>query len=484
MSSSTSLVGTTPAAASATSAECQAASFLDASLAYWRQNHDAFLDGLKRFLAIPSISALPEHRQDVAACAKFIADELSAMGMHEVEIIPGEGDAHPLVYAEWMGAPGKPTLLFYNHYDVQPVDPLNKWISSPFDAQVRGDKLYARGSSDDKGQLYIVLKVLEGFFKTHGRLPVNVKILFEGEEESDGSHIDSYVRANPKKLEASAVVILDMGLFTPGCPTLTTGLRGIICAEITCQGAKTDLHSGQYGGAAPNAVDELAKILAQLKTPSGRVRIPRFYDRVIKPTTLEMETWKRLPFDQAKFLSHEIGAPALTGDTRFSVLHRLFARPTLDTNGINGGFAGAGFKTIIPAVASAKVSMRIVPDMQPDEIGAAFKSFVESLAPPCVKVDVNVMSGSPGMVVSTDNAFMRAAAEALQQTYGTKPLYVRDGASIPIASTFQEVLKLPVILTGFVLPDCNMHAPNESLSLPDFYAGIEAIGRYMDLLSK
>lgn len=459
-------------------------SILELALAYWGDNKDSFLKGLKRFLSIPSISTMPQHRQDVLSAANFVADDLKAMGMHDVEIINGEDGEHPLVFAQWLGAPGKPTLLFYNHFDVQPVDPLNEWISPPFDAQVRNGKLYARGASDDKGQLYILLKALEGFFKTGEGLPINVKLLLEGEEESSGDHIARYVPANKDKLKADAAVILDTGMFVAGLPTITTGLRGIVCAEVICRGSATDLHSGQYGGAAPNAAEELAKILGKLKTDSGRIRIPGFYDKVARPTKLEMETWKKLPFDEKHFLNHEIGSPALTGDSRYSVLHRLFARPTLEINGMSGGFTGEGFKTVIPARATAKISMRIVPGMDPEEVGESFKRFVKSITPRCVTTEVKILSGSPAMVVDTGNTFISAAAEAFEQTFGVKTAYVREGASIPIASSFQSTLGLPVLITGFTLPDCNMHAPNESIDIGNFYAGIETVGRYMKLLAQ
>lgn len=460
-------------------------STLNAACAYWNGGKNQFLAGLKSFLSIPSISTMPEHRGDVARAATFVGDELKAMGFHDVEIIQGKEGEHPLVFGQWLGAPGKPTLLFYNHFDVQPVDPLNEWLSPPFDAQVRGRKLYARGSSDDKGQLYILLKALEGIFKSNdGKLPVNVKVLFEGEEESSGDHIACFVPENKDKLRADAAVILDTGFFMPGLPTITTGLRGIVCAEITCRGPATDLHSGQYGGAAPNAAEELARILSKLKTDTGRIRIPGFYDKVARPSKLEMATWKQLPFDEEHYLKQEIGAPAFTGDSRYSVLHRIFARPTLEINGMTGGFTGDGFKTVIPACASAKISMRIVPGMDPDEVGESFKRFVKSVTPRCVTTEVKILSGSPAMVIDTANIFIAKAAEAFEQTFGVQTAYVREGGSIPIANTFQSALELPVLITGFTLPDCNMHAPNESIDLDNFYAGIETVGRYLHLVGE
>lgn len=460
------------------------AELLELAIEHWRTSRDSVLAGLKDFLCIPSISTLPEHRADVAKAAAFVAGELTSMGMNGVTIISGAEGEQPLVYAEWLNAPGKPTLLLYGHYDVQPVDPLEEWISAPFDPQVRENKLYARGASDDKGQVYIQLKVLEGFLRTGGKLPVNIKVLFEGEEESTGQHIERFVRQNAEKLKCSVALVLDTGVFAPGLPTITTGLRGIVCAEVTCRGPRSDLHSGQYGGVAPNPAEELARIIGQLKTRGGRIRIPGFYDGIVKPTKAELAAWKILPFDEARYLKQEIGAPALNGDRRFPVLHRIFARPTLEVNGITGGFSGDGFKTVIPAKASAKISMRIVPGMDPDRIAGAFKQFIEKLTPSCVTTEVTFLPLSPAMVVDTSNPFIAPAAVALTKTFGVETVYVREGASIPIAATLQAVLAVPVLITGITLPDCNEHAPNESIELGHFYSGIDAIGRYMSLLGQ
>lgn len=456
----------------------------DQALAHWRANHDPFLDGLKAFLRIPSISTLSDNHVNMSNGAKFVADELKAMGMTEVSIVPGRLDEHPIVHAEWRGAPGKPTVLIYGHYDVQPPDPLGEWISPPFDPQVRNGKLFARGASDDKGQVYILLKALQGYFKTAGKLPVNVIVLIEGEEESSGEHIERYVREKGKALGASVAIVLDTGMFAPGMPTITTGLRGLICAEITCRGATSDKHSGNFGGVAPNAGTELAKIIATMFTPKGNVRIPGFYKQVRKPTRAELKAWAKLPFDEERFRRDTVGAPALIGDKRYSVLHRIYARPTLESNGITSGFTDEGFKTVIPATAIAKMSMRLVPDMDPDRTAQAFQSFVAKLTPRCVTTEVKIISKSPAIVADTSNPFVKTMAEALTATFKADTVYVRRGGSIPIAGTIQSVLSVPVILTGFTLPDCNMHGPNESIDLGNFYSGIEAIGRYFALLGK
>jgi acetylornithine deacetylase/succinyl-diaminopimelate desuccinylase-like protein len=456
-------------------------------LSYWRDNRASFLLGLKTFLRIPSISALPEHRDDVARAADFVATELRSMGMEAVTVMPPRhASEQPLIYAHWHNAPGKPTLLIYAHFDVQPVDPVALWKSPPFDPQERDGKLWARGSSDDKGQLYILLKVLEGYFKTEGKLPINVVVLFEGEEESNGTHIARYVREHKHDTLAcvDASLVLDSGMFAAGLPTITTGLRGLVCATVTCRGASHDLHSGQYGGIAPNATEELTRVVANLKTPGGRVRIPGFYDGVLKPTAAERASWKSLPFDEGRMCKEEIGCAALNGDTRFSPLHRLFARPTLEVNGIAGGFAGDGFKTVIAAEATAKISMRLVPGQNPDAVCEAFRRFVAKLTPPFVKTEVTDISGTPAMVVDTENPFIKAMAAAYEETFGKAAAYVRDGASIPIAGTMQEELQKPVVITGITLPDCNEHAPNESIDIDNFHRGIESVGGFFARLGQ
>lgn len=457
---------------------------LTSALTYWRSNRQAHLDGLQTFLRIPSISAIPHHKPDVAMAAEHVAEQLRTIGMTDVAVVPGKEGEHPLVLGQWLGAPGKPTLLLYAHYDVQPVDPLSAWTTPPFEPTVRNGKLFARGSADDKGQLWILLKALEGFMKTDGKLPINVKCLFEGEEEFSGAHVERFVEEKPEYLKGiTSALVLDSGMFTPGMPTISTGLRGIVTTEVTVRGANRDLHSGEFGGAAPNPLEALGQIIASLKTPKGNVRIPGFYNSVLPPNAVEKASWDRLPFDERVYCQ-EIGAAGLIGDRRYSVLHRLWARPTLEINGIAGGFAGEGFKTVIPSQAVAKISMRLVPDMDADAIAAAFKSFVLAVAPPHVDVTVKVLAASPAMVVDTSDPAIKAAADAFKQAFGAETAYVRTGGSIPIAGAFKSVLGVPVLITGFTLPDCNMHAPNENLDLDNFYTGIEAIGTYFDILGR
>jgi len=454
------------------------------SIDYLRANKEQFLDGLKNLLRIPSISALPEHKPDIRRAAEFVADELRGMGMRGTEVIQGKPGQNPLVYAEWLKAPGKPTLLLYGHYDVQPPDPLDEWKSPPFEPVVRGNDLFARGASDDKGQTYILLKAAECFLKSEGKLPINIKFLIEGEEEVGGEHIEEYVPGNRARLQADAAVVCDTEMFAPGLPTLTTGLRGLIYTELEARGASHDLHSGMYGGAAPNPMQALAEMIASLKGPDGRIRIPGFYQKVRKPSRKELEAWKRLPFKESAFLKKEVGSAALTGERNFSVLERLWARPTLEVHGIRGGFVGEGAKTVIPAVGIAKISMRLVPDMNPKEVIRQFTSAVKKLTPKGIKTTVRVISTAPASVVSTDSPYIAAAAGAMESVFKKKTVYMRSGGSIPIVGLFLRHLKIPSIMMGYGLPDDNLHAPNEKFHLPNFYGGIEAVIRYFEMLGQ
>jgi acetylornithine deacetylase/succinyl-diaminopimelate desuccinylase-like protein len=451
---------------------------------YYKSNQNRFLEGLTSLLKIPSISTLPEHKPDIRRAAEFIANELRDMGMRSVEIIEGNPNQNPLVYAEWLEAAGKPTLLIYGHYDVQPPDPLDEWLSPPFEPAIRNQNIYARGAVDDKGQTYLLMKALEGFLKTEGKLPINVKVLIEGEEEMGGEHIEDYVPKHKDKLKADGALICDTEMFAPELPTLTTGLRGLVYTELEARGASHDLHSGVYGGAAPNPFQAVAEIIAGLKGPDGKIRIPGFYKRVTKPSKKELDAWKRLPFNEKAYLRKEVGATALVGEKGFSVLERTWARPTLEVHGIRGGFTGEGAKTVIPAVATAKISMRLVPEMDPKEAVRQYTAYVKKLTPKGIQTKVRVISSAPASVVSTENRFISAAAEAMEQIFKKKTVYMRSGGSIPIAGLFGIHLKAAVVMMGFGLPDDNLHAPNEKFHLPNFYRGIEAVGRYFELLGQ
>jgi acetylornithine deacetylase/succinyl-diaminopimelate desuccinylase-like protein len=467
-----------------------------------RSNQSRFVDELKNLLRIPSISTLDEHKSDVQKAADFVADELRRIGMNNVEVIPTKG--HPLLYADWLHAPGKPTVLMYAHYDVQPPDPLNEWKSPPFvdkDAySVKGDEaqasmqgwtlppernnnIYARGAVDDKGQLWMEVKALESLFHAHdGKLPINVKIIFEGEEEVGGESIAEYVGKQKAKLKADFALVCDTELFAPNLPTLCVGLRGLVYTEIEAFGAKTDLHSGVYGGAAPNPLFALIEIIGKLKDAKGKVLIPGFYGKVKAPSKDELKAWKRLPFNEEHYRKTEVGSKVLTGEPGFSVLYRTWARPTLEVHGMPGGFTAPGAKTVIPAKAAAKVSMRMVPNQDPDDILKRFTAYVKKLTPKGIETKIKVWSKGPACVVGTDNHFIRAATEALHDTFKKDTVFIRSGGSIPIVTDFQDVLKIPSVMMGFGLPDDNLHAPNEKFHIPNFHRGIETICLFFEKL--
>ncbi len=452
------------------------------AVAYARENSARFLEELKDLLRIPSVSTLPEHKRDVEAAAQWVADELRRIKMEHVEVIHDPtGAGHPLVYADWLHAAGKPTVLCYAHYDVQPPDPLDEWISPPFEPTERNGNLYARGAVDDKGQLYIQVKALESLMKTHGgKLPLNVRVIFEGEEEVGGERIAQFVREHPERLKADFALVCDTELFAPELPTLCVGLRGMVYMELEVRGAKSDLHSGMYGGAAPNPFVALAQILAGLKDREGRILIPGFYDALKAPSQDELKAWRSLPFDEEEYRKTEVGAAELVGEKGYSVLERTWARPTLDVHGIAGGFTGAGAKTVIPARATAKVSMRLVPDMTPETAFRQFKEYVETIKPAGVSVEVRLIHTGEPIVIGTDNPYVRAATRALKTVWGKDTVFIRSGGSIPIVGDFERHLKIPSVMMGFGLPDDGLHAPNEKFHIGNFYRGIESVVRFFE----
>jgi acetylornithine deacetylase/succinyl-diaminopimelate desuccinylase-like protein len=449
-------------------------------MSYTLENRKRYVEEMKEFLRIPSISTLSEHKPDIRRAAEFVAAQLRQAGLTGVELI--EGNGNPLVYGEWLHASGKPTLLFYGHYDVQPPDPLNEWISPPFEPEIRGDNIYARGAADDKGLTLILIKAVEALMATRGALPVNVKFLIEGEEEAGGEHITAYVASKPARLHADAAVICDTEMFAPELPTLCIGLRGIVYGELIVKGAKQDLHSGVYGGAAPNPLMAAAEILTALKDRDGHILIPGFYDRVQAPARQEREAWARLPFDEAKYREEELGVRALTGEPEYSLFERLWARPTLEVHGIRGGFTGEGAKTVIPAQAVVKLSARLVADQRPDEAVEQIQKAVAAACPRGVTAEFKLLHGAAPSLINPDNRFIRAAADAMTEVFGKQTVYVRSGGSIPITGLFDEHLGIPSVMMGFGLPDDNLHAPNEKLYLPNFYRGIDAVARYLDIV--
>jgi len=449
-------------------------------MSYYQQHHSEFLEGLKTFLRIPSISTFAENKPDIRRAAEFVLNELKAAGMTSAELIEGEGN--PLVYAEWLGAPGKPTILFYGHYDVQPPDPLDEWKTPPFEPTIRGNDIFARGATDDKGQTYIQIKAVEGLLQTTGKLPVNVKFLIEGEEEMGGEHVEAYVRSKPPRLQADAAVICDTEMFAPELPTICVGLRGLVYSELHVQGADHDLHSGVYGGAAPNPIMALAEILTALKDRNGHILIPGFYDRVVPPSATEREAWARLPFDPKEYTEKEMGAKELTGEPEIPLFERVWARPTLEVHGIRGGFTGEGAKTVIPARAVAKISTRLVADQRPDEAAEQLKAAIAAACPRGVTAELKVLSAGAPSLTDPDNQYIHAAAEAMKQVFGAETVYIRSGGSIPIVGLFDRYLGIPSVMMGFGLPDDNLHAPNEKFHLPNFFRGIEAVARYLEIL--
>ena len=455
---------------------------VSAAIRYARENKKRFLCELKDLLRIPSVSTLPKHRPDVERASHFVAARLLEVGMEHVERIPTDG--HPLVYAHWMRAPGKPTVLCYGHYDVQPPDPLDEWITPPFEPDVRDENIYARGAADDKGQMYIHIKAAETLLKTRSSLPVNLKFIIEGEEEVGSGSIDQYVRRNAERLQADTVLVSDTEMFAPGLPTLCVGLRGLIYTEIIVTGAAHDLHSGLFGGAAPNPLAGLCRILAGLVSPDYQITVPGFYDDVAPPSEEEKTSWARLPFDASRFLEKEVGSHSLIGEAGFTVLERLWARPTLEVHGIVGGFMGEGAKTVIPARATAKVSMRLVPRQKPAKIVEAFEKEVERLTPRGLRAEVRVLSSGEAVSVDPSHPSIAAAARALSATFNKPTVYIRGGGSIPIVSRFEDSLHAPVVLMGFGLPDDCLHAPNEKFHLPNFFNGIRAVAAFWENLAE
>lgn len=445
-----------------------------------------YLDELSEFLRIPSVSTLSQNKGDVRRAAEWVAADLQRSGIENVRLIETEGPmGHPLVYGDWLHAEGQPTILIYGHYDVQPPDPLDEWKSQPFEPTLRDGNLFARGSADDKGQVYCHMKAVERLMKEGGgQLPVNVRFLIEGEEEVGGEGIEHFVKQNPEACACDAVLISDSHMFADGLPAIDVGLRGMVYTEMTVRGAAHDLHSGMYGGAAPNAINVLAYILAQLKDLDGTIRVPGFYSDVLELTAEQRASWSALPFDEEEMRQHEIGSKALTGEPGYSALERIWARPTLDANGIIGGFTAEGAKTVIPAVAKCKVSMRLVPHQEPAKIWEAFKQYVESLCPPYAEVDVQYIHGADPVLLPTDSSYMKAAVDALRDVYSKEPVLMRAGGSIPIVSLFGGVLNAPSILMGFGLPDDNLHAPNEKMKLANVFSGIDASARYLRLLRR
>ena len=453
----------------------------EAAVTYARQHRQQHLDSLFELLRFRSVSMEPDHAAEVQAAAGWLASHMEAMGLEDVELMATPG--YPVVYGQWLGAgEGAPTLLAYGHYDVQPVDPLGEWRTPPFEPTIQGDDVYCRGASDDKGQLFAILAAAEAYLQTSGRLPLNLKVMLEGEEEVSSPHMAAFVRDHRLKLAADAVLIVDEAVLDPQTPLLMYGVRGNVYLEVEVQGPAHDLHSGTFGGAVDNPFNVLVRLLAQLQDgETRRILIPGFYDRVRPLDDEERALLARVPIsdEAAAYLA---GVRALAGEAGYSTIERVSARPTLEVHGLPGGYTGPGKKTVIPARAAAKVSMRIVPDQDPHEIAALFEDYMRSLAPPTVEIEVKVHGASRPVMVDYSEPAIQAITPAFERGYGAAPVYMRGGGSLPITAEFQDALGVPVLLIGFGLPDDSTHAPNEKFHLPNFFRGIETLIHYYSLL--
>jgi len=452
------------------------------TLAYIHANYPRFLTELKTFLSIPSISTRPEHQPDMVRAAGWLREQLLSAGFPRADIMPTDG--HPVVYAEWLAAgPEAPTVLVYGHYDVQPADPLDLWRTPPFKPTVIGDDLYARGASDDKGQAFLYVKVAEAFHATAGAPPVNLKCLFEGEEEIGSPHLDPFIRAHTDLLAADVAVISDSHILGKDMPALVYALRGLAYVEVAVTGPDHDLHSGIYGGAVNNPLNVLCRMIAQLQDEDGHILIPGFYDKVRSLDDAERAELARVPFSHDDWLA-EAGVKAAWGEPDYTVVERTTARPTLDVNGIWGGYIERGAKTVLPSQAFAKLSMRLVADQDPAEITRLITAYFQQIAPPSVTVEVRDLHGGNGAIVRRDSPAMLAAREAYRRAFGVAPVLMREGGSIPVVATFQKELGIDTVLMGFGLPDDRLHSPNEKFHLPNFAKGLETLVHFMTLLGE
>lgn len=448
----------------------------------WIDEHRAeFVKRLDAWVRIPAISSDPAHKADMVENAKFLESELRALGPDRVEI--WETPGHPAVFAEWHHAPGAPTLLIYGHHDVQPVEPLAEWLSPPFEPSIREGRMWGRGTVDDKGQVLIHVKAIESFIKTKKRLPINIKLIVEGEEEIGSANLDGLMRAKSKDLEADFVCVSDTAMFGRGIPSLCVGLRGLMYMEVHVEGPSTDLHSGSFGGAIANPINVLARMIASLHDDNGTIRVAGFYDGVVPLTKADRDEIGSLPFDDKAWLA-QAGAPALWGEKEFSVLERIWARPTLDCCGISGGHEGEGSKTIIPARAMAKISCRIVPNQEPEDVYAKVAAHLVKVAPPGVKVRTVELHGGRPYLAPTDHPVYEVAKRAFSKAFGRPTVFIREGGSIPFVRTIADVTGKPCLLMGFGQPDENAHAPNEWLDLENFHLGIKSAAYLYDELSK
>lgn len=454
---------------------------LSAALSYLKQNQSRFLDDLKDFVSIPSISTDPNAKADMLRAAEWAADQLRRLGCQNVQILPTAG--HPVVYGEILAAgASKPTILVYGHYDVQPAEPLELWNSPPFEPTQRGENLYARGASDMKGQVVITLKAVEALMR-NGGLPINVKFMIEGEEEIGSPNLERFIADHKELLASDFALNPDTGMIGAQVPTITYGLRGMAYFELRVSGPEQDLHSGLYGGAVHNPAQALCELIAGMHDAHGRVTLPGFYDSVRPLSAEERAEMALLPMDDAFYLE-QTGVPALYGEAGYSSNERVGARPTLEINGLLSGFTGEGVKTVLPARAMAKISTRLVPDQNPEQVHQQLRQYLETHAPPTVRWELIKLAGGSPSVTDIHMPGVKALYRALEDTWGVRPLYRREGGSVPVTAQMCQLLGIDSVLTGFGLPDDNLHAPNEKLHLPTFYRGIEALTRFFSLMGE
>jgi acetylornithine deacetylase/succinyl-diaminopimelate desuccinylase-like protein len=454
----------------------------DKALIYAKTYREDMLTSLQEILRIPSISTLPEHKPDIERTAQWLVNKFSDIGMENIAIMPTGGQ--PVVYADWLNAgPDVPTLLIYGHYDVQPTDPLDEWVTPPFEPTIKGDKLYCRGADDNKGQHHTHISAIESYLKSVGCLPINIKFMVEGEEEIGSPHLRKFMETHQDLFKADVALISDSGIIDPQTPAIATSVRGLAYMEITLRGSKRDLHSGSYGGAVENPLNAMVRILASLHDEQNMVNIPGFYDKVRELTPTEQKLFDHGLVTDKDILA-ETGAPALWGETGYDVATRIGSRPTLDIHGIKGGFIGEGQKTVIPAVASAKVSMRLVPNQNANEIVDLFTQHIRKIAPKTMELSIEKLSAENGAMVDVTVPAIDAASQAYQLGFGKAPVLLQMGGTLPVVTMFIEILKAPVVLMGFGLPDDDIHAPNEKFHLPNFYRGIDTAIHYYDILGQ
>ena len=440
------------------------------------------LEELFEFIRFESISSEPDKAEVIRNTANWLCEHIKSIGFEKVEIC--ETGGHPLVYAEWLNAgEDKPTLLIYGHYDVQPVDPIELWVNPPFEPTIQNNKIYARGSSDDKGQVFAHLKALEAHFRSKGKLPINVKLLIEGEEEIGSKNLGQFVSEHLEMLKCDTIVISDTEWFADGVPSLCYALRGISYLEVKVTGPNKDLHSGTYGGAVDNPIQVLAWIINQLKDKYGRITVPGFYDDVLQVTEFERDNFKKLPFSEKEYCN-ELGLDLTAGEIGYSTIERTWIRPSLDVNGIKGGYIGEGAKTVLPSEASAKISVRLVPNQEPIDIYNKIEQYLRSIAPPTVKIEVQYLHGGEPVLAPIDNKGIRAAMKAMESAFGIEPVFMSEGGSIPIVALFAKLLNSPPVLMGLGLPGDNIHSPNENFDLTNFEKGIRAAALFYSLLAE